>query len=70
MSRFFMPNDVWECPECKQFCLVGKKCTCGKTYADVLVARSTKEKKERRKPFVPESTSGSGLLESYLKRKG
>lgn len=74
MSRLIMKaENIWECPGCKQFYLVGKRCQmCNTSYADVLTARNAKEKKERkkpRKPYISESISGSGLLESFMKRK-
>lgn len=75
-ARFTLGLDVWECPDCKAVCIMGKPCKCGKTYADVLISSSKakppppekldREKPERKRKHTPKSRGK--YIESYLYR--
>ena len=74
MSRLIMNTEnIWECPKCGSFNIKGNKCnSCKISYFDKLRDEEKQTKKERkkpRKPYIPETVSESGILESFMKRK-
>lgn len=72
-ARFTLGVDVWECPDCKLIVFMGKPCTCGKTYADVLKKIAVDEAKKKPKREKPDGIkyrpkSKGKFIESYLYR--
>ena len=71
MARFIPQDNLWQCPKCNSFNIKGNKCpACKISYFDTVREMEKPKRKSPRKPYVPETVSESGILESFMKRKG
>lgn len=70
--RFKLGEHLWECT-CGELSMMGQKCRkCGKTYADILIAKAKAEKPEqpkKRKSKYREPTRQGEFITSYLVKK-
>lgn len=70
MSRLMNFADIWQCPKCGGYSIKGNKCNkCKISYFDTLQKQEKSKRKSPRKPYIPETVSESGILQSFLKRK-
>lgn len=69
MARMKANLDLWECEECGEVVIMGRRCPkCKASYADKLIAEHERENKPRRKLRKP--AEEREFTKSYLFKKG
>lgn len=69
MARMKANLDIWECENCGEAVIMGRRCPkCGTSYADKLIEEHQRENKPRRKLRKP--AEERQFTKSYLFRKG
>lgn len=69
MARMKANLDIWECEECGEAVVMGRRCPkCKTSYADKLIEEHQRENKPRRKLRKP--AEEREFTKSYLFKKG